>query len=201
MRWAVWRCCALLLRCSPGLRSAPLAASMSALQRVSGAAECADGRRVIDGAQRSCGCRRLGDSAPPCRTRRQNGRPTPPDPNGPPGRLCDLVIVCALSLVPRCRAIGREPTRRSGVVPAVGSEGRMEDLENCLSAIGYRPVQMSAECWQVSRVGETAPTPRIAARLSERIRLAARFCGSGSGGSAASMRRRSIEYGGPCRVE
>ena len=37
----------------------------------------------------------------------------------------------------------------------------MEDLENRLSAIGYRPVQVSAECWQVSRTGATAPTPRM----------------------------------------
>jgi hypothetical protein len=37
----------------------------------------------------------------------------------------------------------------------------MEDLENRLSAIGYRPLQKSAEFWQVSPIGETAPTLRM----------------------------------------
>jgi hypothetical protein len=35
----------------------------------------------------------------------------------------------------------------------------MEDLENRLSGIGYRPVQKGAECWRVSRAGATTPTP------------------------------------------
>jgi hypothetical protein len=39
----------------------------------------------------------------------------------------------------------------------------MEDLENRLSAIGYRPVGESAACWQVSLAGATArirPAPQ-----------------------------------------
>src|SRR6202030_3070998 len=34
-----------------------------------------------------------------------------------------------------------------------GPEVWMEDLENRLSAIGYRPLQKSAELWQVSALG------------------------------------------------
>jgi hypothetical protein len=34
----------------------------------------------------------------------------------------------------------------------------MEDLENYLSAIGYRPIRETAACWQVSLAGAT---PRI----------------------------------------
>jgi hypothetical protein len=37
----------------------------------------------------------------------------------------------------------------------------MEDLENRLSAIGYRAVPESAESWRVSRAGATTPTLRI----------------------------------------
>ena len=48
----------------------------------------------------------------------------------------------------------------------------MEDLENRLSAIGYRPLQKSAECWQVSRVGAVERQLRACApRLSEGIAL------------------------------
>ena len=71
----------------------------------------------------------------------------------------------------------------------------MEDLENRLSAMGFREVQKSRACWQVSQVGATAPTSRRQ-RPGEGIR----FCVSGFGGSAGLMHRRSIEYGGPCRV-
>jgi hypothetical protein len=37
----------------------------------------------------------------------------------------------------------------------------MQDLEDRLAAIGYRPVQKSAECWQVLRIGATPPPPRM----------------------------------------
>ena len=37
----------------------------------------------------------------------------------------------------------------------------MEDLENRLSAIGYRRIPQGSECWKVSRAGATTSTPRI----------------------------------------
>src|ERR1700753_2196510 len=55
----------------------------------------------------------------------------------------------------------REPDRRSGVNPAVTPEARMEDLENRLSAMGYRQVRQRPECCQVSRAGAIPPTLRI----------------------------------------
>ena len=44
----------------------------------------------------------------------------------------------------------------------------MENLENRLSAMGFRTVQKSAACWQVSQVGPTAPTPRMDPTLQRR---------------------------------
>src|SRR5271163_663903 len=77
----------------------------------------------------------------------------------------------------------------------------MEDLENHLSTIGYRAVQESAECGG-SRGSARQPQLRgCDPPLREGIRRAARLCGCGCGGSAAPIRRRSIEYVGPCRVE
>jgi hypothetical protein len=37
----------------------------------------------------------------------------------------------------------------------------MEDVENRLSAIGYRAVPESAKCWRVSWAGATTSTARI----------------------------------------